>query len=266
MRITVPMPSFEGVAAGQTATCRLPIGRSFHTLLLTYAGVTLAQMDELRIVANGKVIMRYLSGTFLNIINMFYGRATASGVIAIDFDRINMMLKAGEEFTQLGTGSINDKTPITTLNLEIDINAGAAAPALALKAIQDDPTPLGLFRKLRQFTYNAPAAGDYEIKDLPVGDIIGLICFHQAIASITRIKIEKDNYTVFDRTAAENVMIQTDGKRVPQAGYSFVDFSELGYASEGLPTAGVQDLRITLTMSGAMAVPVTVEYLGGINT
>ena len=254
------MPSFEGVAAGQTATCRLPIGRTYHALLLTYSGVTLAQMDEIRLVANGKVFQRFKTGTFLDVLAQFTGRAAASGVIVVDFDRINMKLREGEEFTAIGTGIADDPTPITTFNMEVDLSAAAVTPALSLKAIQSEPKALGLIRKIREFSYNAPATGDYEVADLPKGDLIGRIVFESA--NITKVKIERDNRTVFERATAENELIQTDGVRVPQTGYWVYDPTELGYASESLATAGVQDLRITLTMSAAGAVPVTVEYIG----
>ena len=46
MRIEQRMPPFEGVAAGNTALIKLPIGRRFHSLYLTYSGVTLAQMTD----------------------------------------------------------------------------------------------------------------------------------------------------------------------------------------------------------------------------
>lgn len=260
MRLTERLPSFESVVAGSTAVCKLPIGRTYHAIFITYSGVTLAQMNELRVVANGKVIQRLASGTFADVLTQFTGRAAAAGVLTIDFDRINMLTRAGEEFTKIGTGDPTDQTPIVTMRLEIDIDAAAAAPALSAKAVQSEPSILGLIRKIRHFTYNAPAAGDYEISDLPKGDLIGRIIFDNA--NINSLKIERDNRTVFERTAAENSLIQTDGKRVPQAGYFIYDPSELGYSSESLATAGVNDLRFTLNMAALGAIPVTVEYIG----
>jgi hypothetical protein len=261
MRITARMPSAEGVAPGQTATFRLPIGRTFHTLLLGYAGVTLAQMTEARIVANGQVVRRYAGGgAKINLMNLFCGLAAADGVLRIDFDRPGMRLKDGEEYTSFGTGVANDPTPITTLTMEIDISAAAIAPVLALKAIQSEPRPFGLVSKLREFVYNAPAAGDYEIVDLPKGDLIGKIFIQSA--NITRLKIERDGFVIFERTAAENNVVQLDGYRVPQAGYFVFDPSENGFAGEAVQTGGVQDLRLICTMSGAEALPITVEYIG----
>jgi hypothetical protein len=145
------MPSADGVAAGQTASFRLPIGRTYHTLLLTYAGVTLAQMNELRVVANGKVIQRVTGGAFADSRNLFIKRAAANGVLAIDFDRPGMRLKDGEEYTALGTGVADDPQAVTTLTLEIDIDAAAAAPVLSLKAVQSEPGLLVWWPRSRNF-------------------------------------------------------------------------------------------------------------------
>ncbi|MCA1809383.1 MAG: major capsid protein P2, partial [Lentisphaerae bacterium] len=69
------MPSFEGVSAGSTATLRCPIGLSYDRLIIEYAGMTLAQMGEIRVVGNGKPFMRFDSGTRLDQLNQFNGRA-----------------------------------------------------------------------------------------------------------------------------------------------------------------------------------------------
>ncbi len=110
MLLTRKMPSFSGVGAGQTATCRLPIGLSYHNLLLTYSGATLAQLNEGRLVANGEVIQRLVELTKLDTFNQFEGRAAASGVIVLDFDRYNLNTRPARELTKIGTGDPNART------------------------------------------------------------------------------------------------------------------------------------------------------------
>lgn len=259
-RNTLRMPSAQGVAAGQTATFRLPIGRTYHTLLLTYSGVTLAQMTEIRLVINGKTQRRITGGSWQDTLNKFVKHSAAAGVLRIDLDRSRMRLKQGEEYTAIGTGVANDPQEITTMSLEIDIDGAAAAPAMSLKAVQSEPTPAGMISKLREFSYNPAAAGDFEISDLPKGDLIGRIYFRKA--GINSVKIERDGFTAFERTAAENSLIQTDGERTPQADVFVFDPSELGFAGEQLATAGVQDLRITVNVAAGGAMPVVVEYIG----
>lgn len=257
------MPSFEGVAAGQTATCRLPIGRTYEQLLITYSGATLAQLNELRIIANGEVIHRVTELSKLDSMNQFEGRAAAGGVIIFDFNRFNMRTRAGEEFTALGTGQLDDPNKITTLSMEVDIDAAAVGPALSAKAVQSAPRAVGQIIKTRQYTYTAGAAGEFEISDLPKGDSINKVYFgNDAVIGITKLVIERDNFIEFERTAAENSVIQTDGVRTPQAGYVVYDPTENGNGSENLSTAGVQDLRFRLTLTAAGQVPLTVETIG----
>lgn len=261
-RVTVRMPSAEGVAPGQTATFRLPIGRTYNGLLLGYTGVTLAQLTEIRVVANGKVFRRYAGGgAKVDLLNVFSGLNAAAGVLPIYFDRPHMRTRDGEEFTKLGTGvTVPNETPITVLTMEVDIDAAAVDPVLTLKAIQSDPAGVGMLAHVREFTYNAPAIGEYEIVDLPKGLLISSMFLGSP--NITKVKIERDGFVVFERDASENSVVQLDGMRVPQAGYFVYDPTELGYASEVLATAGVQDLRIIVTMSAPGPIPVTVIYVG----
>ncbi len=260
MRITRVMPSFEGVAAGQTATCRMPIGLSYHHLNVAYSGVTLAQMTDIRLVANGKVYQRYPGGDELDVFNQFDGRSAASGRLILPIgDRFGLRTREAQEFTAIGTGKKDDPRPITTLALEVDIDAGAAGPVLSMKANQSAPRESGLIKQVRHFNYTAGGAGDFEIADLPKGGIINRIFFKSG--DINSLKVERDGYTVFERDATDNDVEQGDGVRVPQAGYFVYDPTEQGNGAEGLATKGVHDLRFTLDMAAGGSIPVTVEYL-----
>ena len=257
-KITSVMPSFEGVAPGAPATARLPIGLTYETLLLTYSGVTLAQMNEIRVIGNGKTIQRYTSGTRLDEMNQHHGRAAANGIIAIDFIRYGLRTRQAEEITGLGTG-IPGPGELTTLSMEIDIDAGAAAPVFSLKAQQSVARPLGLVRWVREFTYNAPAIGDYEISDIPKGHLFNAVHFNSS--DVNSLEIQRDRFSVFKRLKAENDLVQSDGDRVPVAASFVFDPTENGLGAESLETGSVHDLRFVLDMAAAGAVPVTVESL-----
>ena len=260
-------PSFEGVAAGQTATCRLPIGRTFHRLLIPYSGATLAQLNGVRVVANGETIHDLGdAAAVVDVLSQYEGRAAFSGVLVIDFDRFGMLTRQGQILTALGTGAPNDPRPISTLSVEVDIDAAAVAPVLGpIKMIQSAAKPNGLIKKVKKYTYNAPGAGVYEISDLPKGPIFNKVYFFSPSAVINDITVERDNFIVFERTQAENESIQTDGVRVPQSGLYVYDPTEDGYAAEGLVTAGVNDLRFKLNMAGAGVITAYVETLDTID-
>ncbi len=267
MKVTRQLKSFSGVGSGQTATLDCQIGPSYHQALIAYSGVTLAQMTAIRVIANGQVIHRYLSGTQLDNHNQFQGRAAAAGILVIDFERYNLNTRAAREVTALGTGAPYDAkqnpTPITTLSIEIDIDGGASAPALSAKAVQSGSKPTGVIKKVKQFTPAATAAGEHQIADLPRGDLINMIRFENA--DVSSMKVQQNNVETFVRTKAENELLQADGKRVPVAGAYVVDPTESGDGAEGLVTAGLNDLRFTATMAAAGSIPTMVEYIGGLN-
>tara|TARA_Y100001951_G_C11296191_1_gene275796 strand:- start:2786 stop:3562 length:777 start_codon:yes stop_codon:yes gene_type:complete len=254
------MPAFEGVAPGQTATMRLPIGQTYHQLLIAYSGVTLAGLRGMRLVANGKAIRTYNQVERLDIMNQFDGRSKAAGILVLDFERYGLEGRDAREITALGTGSPDDQTPITTLALELDISPNANAPALSAKAVRSAPAAAGLVTHVRRFTYNASSSGEFEISDLPKGPLINRVfVFGDGVA---KMELSRDNYQEFIRNRAENELIQNNGVRQPQPGLFVYDPTEHGNGSETLATRGVQDLRFVLTMDAPADLDVVVEYLG----
>lgn len=261
LKTTRKMPSFEGVTTGSTATLRMPIGRTYEQLIIEMGVAVTADIDEIRIVANGQVIHRY-SGAELDIMNGFEKR-TASGdaILIVDFNRHGLRTRAGEEFTKIGTGLDGI---VSTLSCEVDLAAGiVGTPTLTARAVQSAPSALGAILKLRKFQYTAGAAGDFEISDLPKGDLINKIYF--AKAGINTVKIERDNFVVFERPAATNTRIQTDGERTPQTNYYVYDPTEAGNGAEGMVTQNVKDLRFILDLAASGGLTVIVEYVGGLD-
>jgi hypothetical protein len=211
--------SFESVSGGATAVTRLPIGLSYERILVPYAGVTLAEMTEMRIVANGETIRTYRDVEKMNLINQFDGMAAANGILVINLVRHGLRTRAGEEFTKIGTGFARSDTnpnPITTLSLEIDIAATATSPILGVpKLHQDMPSVTGAIVKTKQYIYNPSAEGVFEIADYPKGELINRIFFFGA--GIRSLEVERDNFISFSRNVAENSLLQSEGVRVPQS-------------------------------------------------
>ena len=264
-KTTLKLPGFEGVAAGQTATLRMPIGRTYETIYISFTGATIAQLNEMRIIANGNVIHRITEFTKLDAMNQFCGREVQSdGVIAFDFVRHGMRTRASEEVYALGTGILNDPRRVVTLSLEIDIDSDASSPTLSAIAITSNPRLSGNVIYTKEFTYTVSAAGIFEISDLPKGDAINKIYFGGSSTTVIKsLEVEKDNFIEFTRTTAQNDKIQEDGKRDPQTGYYVYDPTELGN-NDALPTRNVSDLRFRLDCTNAGALPVTVEYIAPI--
>lgn len=270
---TIKLPSFEGVAPGQTATLNIPVGWTYHDFLLTYSGAALSELNEIRLLVNGKVIRRYKGGSArLDTLNQYDGLQAAGGVIRMSMDRVGLITRKGREHTALGTGmksgeKVDGKSiglQPETVTIEVDIDGAATAPALSAKARRSGRSPVGEIIQLAEYTYNAPASGDYEIADIPrpPGQTINRLFLFSS--DINSLKVERDGYKLFERDTTENDQLQTDGVRVPQAGVFAVDPTELGYGGDPIviDPREVNDFRMIADMAGSGPVPVAVEYMG----
>lgn len=259
-KLTRVMPSFEGVAAGQTATLRIPIGYTYHQLYITYSGATTAQITGVRLMGNGKALQVFKNFEQLDTINKFNGRAAANGIMVLDLDRFGLEGRAARELTAIGTGHPQDKTPLTTLALELDIDSAAVSPAISATAVVSGPSPVGFTTKMRQFSYNAPGSGNYEIASIPRGDLIDQVYFFSA--NINSVELQRNSYVEFKRSNTLNDLIQENFIRNPQTGLFVYDPTEHGNGTETLATKGANDLRFILDMSAGGAVDVAVNYIG----
>lgn len=275
MTVTVRLPSPEGVAAGQTATLRVPIGNNYSQIWFEYSGVTPAQITQIRTLANGKQIGIY-SCEELNKMNAYVGRKVEAGRFCIDFSRKNLRSREQEQLTLMATGTRvrNNLPAVSTLTIQLDIAAGAASPSLKATGVKESPRAPGLIRKLARYNFNIAAIGDFDISDFPKGDAISKIFFINE--NISKLIVSRDQYTEFERSKALNAQIQEDGfKRDPISGMFVYDTTEEGFGTESLltrqPTAAnstalgavIGDLRFTLTTTAVdQNVIAIVESLG----
>ena len=267
--ITVKMPDAVGVGAGQTAVFTLPIGRTYHNLLLSYAGVTLAQIDAVRLKMNGSTVMELGSGTDIDNRNKFDGLEAAAGLLLINFERESLDVAAQRYAYVIGTGfqwqagDARANNEIKTLQLEIDVNAAAVGTALSLKAKQSKPQPLGLIRRMAKIT-KPIVSGESQITDLPRNKSTHgqLNRFFIKCANITAFKIEKDNFVMVERTKAENERYQLNGWRVPQTGIVAFDPTEDGIGTNLIDVFDAQDFQLKPTASAGETITIFAEYVG----
>lgn len=269
LRIPKKMPSMNGVKAGQTANLSFPIGSKYHALWLTYSGVTLAQMTEIRILAGTKVIHRY-SATERDTMNQFRGLQAANGILYIPFDRPGLLTRHGIEETAVNTGSQDPQTGQAILNfsIEIDIAAAATGPALSIEADISDSSPggPGTVLHVMKTTRSATGSGDFEIGDLPFNQPTAMALnasfFWPSANDISNVLIERGLYKVFERSKTLNEFVQKNGERTPQAGLIAVDWTEQGFGGNLLDLMGYSDFRYRLTMTGAADLTIIQEYMG----
>lgn len=273
LKLTRRAPGWEGSAvAGNTLTLRLPIGLTYNQVYTEYAFLATATpvplgnaIGEIRVVANGRPIWN-IQASELDRINQFEGRSAAQGILTIDFDRYNLRTRAAEEFTSIGTGAKDDPTPLTTLTLELDIKSASAITSgtLTSKLRQSDSRVLGAFKKMRRYVHVFTGAAIVEIADFPKGDLINGAHFFESANDIDNLRLERDNFVMFDRSKELNARIQTDGVRVPSADLYVYDTCEDGNGTDQLVTQGVNDLRWFFDIDGAMTITTLLCYIGAL--
>lgn len=286
MKITQKMPTPTGFTASSTMQCVLPIGLSYETLYLVIGGTcVMADFSNIQLIANGKPIQEYRTGTELNSYNVYNKRTTfaTNTIVMLDLTRRLLIDRSYRELTKLGTGKPIDLNkslgntasgntvpnpdynpfPVQTLTLQADMGASVGNGAtITVYALQSEPAPTGLIRKLRKFQHS-PSSSPYQIADYPKGDLINAVYLNYGVKP-TIVKLLRDNYTVFERTRVLNNVIQTDEQiRTPQTGIFVLDTTEAGYGDQVITTAGVNDLRLEITFSTTpTTLTSTVDYIG----
>lgn len=280
-KITTKLPNPEGVAAGGTATFRIPVGKRIHSLFLEYAyNVTtqnVADFTEIRLYANGSVFQRF-TGTERDKLNQFDGLEASTGVLEIPFDRKKMLTLGGREETAINTG-VADKNgiKISSLYMEIDLDSGMTITAsdLTLSALQSDavaggPGTMPFIR--REQRNPAGADTDFQISDLinsgvnaPDKVALNRVTFIPSTGTLSRLRIDRNQYNIFDRTDALNRVMQKNGVRTPISGYYMIDPTERGVSGEVVNLLGTTDFRYRLGVSTGMTLTCISEYLGVLN-
>lgn len=263
----VPMPSVSNVAAGSICSCHLPVGLTFEVLQIAYSGVTLAQLENIKVKADGKTIMQFDTGAQLDYLNQYYGRGAASGILNLWFQRPELTqyvqgeskaVVRGQFMTSLGTVGLQ------TLSIEIGVNAGAASPALEIRALQSAAQPVGLICKVLTFPRNFATSGLQEIDSIPKSGA-RIAAAHLFKADVSAAELVVNNVSTIDATKTALEELQTRFGRTPQTAVAtHLDFLVDGNIRRALQTSGVVDLRVKPTIDTSGALTAVVEYLDGL--
>ncbi len=258
------MPSFQSVAAGSTASIALPIGPTYQNLTLRYkeSGVDAVEatlkssLAKVRLKVNGTTRWEATGKHIIDCMNKFYGIGFVAGQLVIPLARPWMRTLQAEDNLAWGTQNLN------TLGLEVDIAAGAVAPSMICDAMLDpNQRDLGTIIQVSEFSFASATAGDYEISTLPKGNG-NLAALHFDNSNITAVKAVADGYILNDGDLVNsNHALQWISQRTPQAGYVHIDALVKNRIDDSWPLVGVQDFKITATMSAAGAVPLVMETI-----
>lgn len=265
MRTIEEISNISPIANGQSFTLTLPVGRTYERLTLRLGGTfVVANITNLQLRINGKVVQEYATGAILDAINKFYGIGDTAGLLSFNFTRPWMKRAADDAFvTGLGT------TDVQTVQVTGDIS-GATAPTLTAYAVLSAPQPLGLMTKVRRLSVNAAAAGSIAIDNIPRGPRI--MAMHIGKSDCTAVDLQAESRRIITASKTDLHEVFARHGRVAQTGYTHVDMMFTDRIDDALVTVVGNgpgnsgrpiDLRAMLTLGTSGAFDIYTEYLDG---
>lgn len=281
----IPLPSLVAVAAGVTATLDLPIGPRYHQVWLKISSsarqVFTDIVGEMRVKINGKV-NRVFTAADLDALNSFMGSEYAKQTLAGTPDGIahtELPLFFGEPWRKridIGAGLAWPSGGWATLQLEIDVKAGATNPAISGWAEVDSSVIVGADNTsgapsdrllLKWFKTALPVNGtQQDILSLPKRDAYTQISlFDNAIDSV-RLNVE--GVTIKELTKRQvDAFLRARGM-VPVADRFDLVFDDDDSLDSALPMTingqAVRDFQLRLNLSSGTArnIPCIYQVLG----
>lgn len=270
-RKIIKLPSMSRVVPGSTAVLELPIGPTYRRIFFVAtaaAGLDITDFGRADVLIDGKVVQTFKDATRLKAINDYYGRgadsyAAARCEFAIHFERAEMMDAVYRRAPGIGTADVQ------TFNVEIAIAAAAPADISMVAYAEIDPTPqrLGVFFKIREYSFSSAVAGQVEVDKLPKGAWYSVL--HLFKADISAIELQANQAKAIEATKAILERTQKEAspiKRVPQtASCTHIDLITDGDLSQSLRTDLLNDFRIKATLDTAGAVDIVAETFDTLN-
>lgn len=264
-RKIIKLPSMSRVVPGSKAVLELPIGptyRRVYFVATAAAGLDIADFGRMDVLIDGKVVQTYKDATRLKALNDYYGRGadtfTATRAeFAVHFERAELVDLVYRRAPGIGTADVQ------TFNIELDIPAGAPADIAMVAYAEIDPTPqkLGVFFKVREYSFSSAVAGSVEVDKLPKGAWYSVL--HLFKSDVSEVEVEANQAKaifatkgILERTQKEASPI----KRVPQtAAATHIDFITDGDLSQSLRTDLLNDFRIRAKLDTAGAMDIVAE-------
>lgn len=265
MKKTVRLPSLSRVVAGSKATLELPLGNTYERIIFSAtaaASLAAGHIKRIDVLINGNVVQTYKNLQRLIDLNTYYGReadtvSATAAQFALHFTRAELLDSLWRKAPGFGTADVQ------TFHIEIEIDAAAPA-SLAITAhalVNPVREALGAFFRIREFPVSNATAGILEADKLPKGAWYSVI--HLFKTDISSVELISNDVKIVDATKAILERIQKGSspvKRVPiSASCTHVDLITDGNLLDSLPTAGLSDFRVKMTLDTAGAVDIVTE-------
>lgn len=266
-----PLPDFNGVAAGQTATVNLDLGPTYDVFYLEHTvggnAATIAQLkdniEEVLFKINSIEVRRYRSGE--EIIQLLEGRgiAAADGFLTIPFAEFWRETLVGVDVFALGTLGLG------SVQITVKLKSGITNPTLKLHARQSPARDFSPIKLIRNNSVAITTIGENLFKPVIDAD---LEVMHFKTDDLERIRIKYDDIEILNATPALlKLEMQNVENKEPINGFVSVDFNLLNRALSKLdmqiPLSNgqkrlVKNLNFYLTTTTGDDIPIIEERIG----
>lgn len=248
------LPDHSGsLVAGGEVVFDVPVGPTYQSILLNtnISGANLLFELEL----NGEVIYK-LTGTQMDALDAYYGVAGVPNVFNLRLALDQLHDAANTALTGLVTGAGD--------NLYLRVKIGGTVPASpTMKAYQESNPSRGLrefLPRLKPVLIPITTTGENEYQwkrqGLSPGEL--MISSIHFFGDVENVKLEQDDLVQYDlpKTVSDARLKQAiNDVRVPQSGYTHVDFIRHGYGRDMFDTySREKNLIFTLTTGDSVDV------------
>lgn len=270
MKALDQLPTIANVAAGNTVTINLPVGMVYEKVYLKYEGVTAAQLTDIEVKLNDRVVSEFPNGERLLSLEKHYNRAAKAGYLVFNFTRPELHELRQRRFFGLDTSASQG---ITVAAIEIDIASDASAPKLTAYAEKSNAVAgvPNFLTKTRRFFKNVDAAGTFDIDNIPKPEGASIAAIHlympdsdtSGAADVTRAMLLVNNVNWHDVDATTAADIQTLYGRTPErTKAAVIDMALDGDIQQALPLdKTINDMRLRCTTKAAGQIEIMVEYV-----
>ncbi|MBU76122.1 MAG: capsid protein [Pseudoalteromonadaceae bacterium] len=246
MRNISKLPSITGVEPGNTVSLDVPVGLTYDKIHFKYSGATAAQLKNIRIELNGKLLTEYKTLQDVLNENNTFKREVLNGYATLHFVRDELNSAQGpqlveQRFFALGTAGLS------TVQIKFDIDPAAVDPKLEAFAEKSDAVMPGWLFKRRSF-YKNLVVGTTEMENIPrpIGAHIAQIIIKAP--GVTGAEFLVDNVKWRENIPLElhNHILKQHG-RSPRVDEYLIDFMMEGdmYGTLKLDAA-IRDMRLRI--------------------
>jgi len=263
------LPSLSGVASGSRFTLQAPVGRrSYQKIGFDIAGtLTKANVENIEVLVAGLPVQQWKALTDLEKVSSYYGyNVDPTAEFCIPFYKRFLTSASEASIFNYGTADV------PTLQIRGDLGTQASLTGLTAYSLEttvadDNGAPsfngnaLGVFEKVRNFTYSASGAGTLDIDNIPREAFLNAIHLFPAADVITNVEVFVDNVKVWDASKERMTEVCTGSGRTVAAGDYHIDFLLNNALGSQLTLAGTSDFRLRITHSATISLTAYAQYL-----